>query len=136
MRATPFKRYQLLAHVLATLERTSDGKVASMVVTEEMLTSLGATKELVDGFINYGRSIKGVQVAIMIRETGVDRYKVSFRSKGSIDVATISHNFGGGGHINAAGCNLEGSLDAVRAKVIAAAEGAVGEGEMKVSMVS
>jgi phosphoesterase RecJ-like protein len=132
----PFERYRLLANVLATLERSSDGKVASMVVTEEMLTSLGVTKELIDGFINYGRSIKGVQVAVMIRETGVDRYKVSFRSKGSIDVATISHNFGGGGHINAAGCNLEGSLDAVRAKVIAAAEGAVREGEMKVSMVS
>jgi phosphoesterase RecJ-like protein len=132
----PFERHQLLANVLATLERSSDGKVASMVVTEEMLTRLGVTRELVDGFINYGRSIKGVQVAIMIRETGVERYKVSFRSKGSIDVATISQSFGGGGHVNAAGCNLEGSLDSVRARVIAAAAGAVGEGEMKESMVS
>jgi len=127
----PFERHRLLASVLATLERSDDGKVASMVVTEEMLTSLGVTRELVDGFINYGRSIKGVQVAIMIRETGVEQYKVSFRSKGSIDVATISQRFGGGGHVNAAGCNLEGSLDSVRARVIEAAEGAVAEGEMK-----
>ncbi|MFQ5586773.1 MAG: bifunctional oligoribonuclease/PAP phosphatase NrnA [Thermodesulfobacteriota bacterium] len=121
----PFERCRLLALVLGTLERTNGGEIASMVVTQEMLKSLRVTEELLDGFINYARAIKGVQVAIMIRETGMNRFKVSFRSKGSIDVAAISHNFGGGGHINAAGCNLEGSLESVRERVIEAVEGVI-----------
>jgi len=121
----PLQRLQLLARVLGTLERTDGGEITSMVVTRKMMEEFGATGELLDGFINFARSIRGVKVALIFKETEADNYRISFRSKGAIDVASVAHSFGGGGHINAAGCSVNGPLDVVRAKVMSATEAAV-----------
>ena len=68
-------------------------------------------------FINYPRSIRGVEVAIFFRQVGADSYKVGFRSKGKIDVGALAREFGGGGHHNAAGAVVAGSLLIVRDQV-------------------
>ena len=48
----------------------------------------------------------------------LDRVKVSLRGKGEVDVNKIAATFGGGGHANAAGCTVSGSLDAVTRRVL------------------
>ena len=58
---------------------------------------------MVDGIINYPRSIKGVEAAILFREVSRNKFKVSFRSRGSINVAKMATAMGGGGHKNASG---------------------------------
>lgn len=118
----PLNRLQLLASVLNTLDVSSDGKVASLVVTLEMLNKANATKEEADGFVNYARTIEGVEVGVLLRETKQGEYKISFRSRGRIDVSAIALEFGGGGHMNAAGCQIKGSLQEVREKVVEATE--------------
>lgn len=118
----PLYKLKLLATVLNTLELSNNGKVALLVVTLDMLNKAKASKEVVDGFVNYARTIDGVEVGILLREAKPGEYKISFRSKGRIDVAKISEEFGGGGHKNAAGCNIKGSLTEVKEKVIGAAE--------------
>lgn len=118
----PVNKLKLLASVLNTLELTSDGKIASLVVTLDMLDKTNANKELADGFVNYARTIEGVEVGVLFREAKQGEYKISMRSKGRIDVAEISMEFGGGGHMNAAGCNIKGNLKDIKEKVISATE--------------
>ena len=115
----PRKRLELLALVLATLVLSSKGDVASVTVTLDMYDKTGSGAELTDGFINYPRSIRGVEVAILFRELQPGSWKVGFRSKGKVNVARLASAFGGGGHHNAAGCSLDGELESVRAQVFA-----------------
>lgn len=121
----PQKRLELLARCLPTLEVFKSGLAASVTVTLGMYSATGADAELTDGFVNYPRSIRGVEVAIFFRQLEEKKFKVGFRSKGKINVAAFSAAMGGGGHHNAAGCTVEGTLDEVKAKVYAIVEAAL-----------
>lgn len=110
----PKQRLELLALSLATLEFSPSGEFASVAVTLDMYDKTGANAEMTDGFVNFPRSIRGVEVAVLFREVKPGVIKVGFRSKGKVDVSKLAEAFGGGGHHNAAGCNLQGSVDHVR----------------------
>ena len=110
----PEKKLRLLGDTLQTLKVSEDGSIASVYVDREMMERVNATKDLTDGFVNFPRSIAGVEVAFLIREISPGICKVSFRSKGTVDVAEIAAEFGGGGHHNAAGSTVEGKLSEVR----------------------
>ncbi len=107
-------RLRLLALALPTLAVAPCGTFAAITVTSDMFAATGATAEHTDRFINYPRSVRGVEVAIFFRQVGPARFKVGFRSKGKIDVGALSREFSGGGHHNAAGAMVEGELPAVR----------------------
>ncbi|MBI4125515.1 MAG: bifunctional oligoribonuclease/PAP phosphatase NrnA [Deltaproteobacteria bacterium] len=104
----PVERYRLLAECLASLE--VKGPYASMEVTQRMLKAAGAAADLSEEFAGIPRSIAGVEVAALFRETGDGKIKISLRSKDRIDVSKIAKQFAGGGHEHAAGCNLKCSL--------------------------
>jgi len=110
-------RLQLLGHALQTLEVSPCGRFAALTVTEEMYALTGATAEHTDRFINYPRSIQGVEVAVFFRQINAGQFKVGFRSKGNIDVGALARELGGGGHHNAAGALLRGSNGAIRKQV-------------------
>lgn len=116
----PIAHLKLLGKVLPTLDRTPDGQIASIFITQEMFREAGATPDLAEGFINYPRSIAGVEVAVQFRETDDGKIKVSFRSKDLVDVAALAARFGGGGHQRAAGCTLQGNLSEAKEKILAA----------------
>jgi phosphoesterase RecJ-like protein len=115
----PQKRLELLAKALNTLEVVCGGQAASLSVTLDMYEDTGTDAELTDGFINYPRSIRGVEVAIFFRQVDAEKIKVGFRSKGKFNVAGFAAVFGGGGHHNAAGCTLGGTLGEVKSKIYA-----------------
>jgi len=115
----PRKRLELLARCLPTLEIIKGGLAASVTVTLDMYAATGGNAELTDGFVNYPRSIRGVEVAIFFRQLEECRVKVGFRSKGKVNVAVFSAAMGGGGHHNAAGCTVDGTIDEVKARVYA-----------------
>jgi phosphoesterase RecJ-like protein len=112
----PLARMRLLADVLGTLE--VHGRLATITITNEMVRKTGSETDLTDGFINYARSVDGVEVAASFREPqNGGPWRVSFRSRGRVNVAAIAQRFGGGGHHNAAGCSIEGDERAVRASI-------------------
>lgn len=113
----PELRLRLLALALQTLTISPCGRYGSVSVTTEMYSATGARAEHTDGFVNYPRSILGVEVGLFFRQIGPEQFKVGFRSKGRIDVGAISREFGGGGHHNAAGAQLAGDLETVRSTV-------------------
>lgn len=114
----PEQRLRLLALALGTLTVSPCGRLGSVSVTSEMFLAAGAGPEHTDGFVNYPRSIEGVEVGLFFRQTGPAAFKVGFRSKGRIDVGALAREFGGGGHHNAAGAALDGTLEQVRATVL------------------
>ena len=114
----PRQRLELLTLALATLQVADRGDVASITVTLDMYNKTGASPDLTDGFVNYPRSIRGVEVAVFFREIEGGSFKVGFRSKGSVDVSAIAAAFGGGGHHNAAGCKIPGPIEEARNRVI------------------
>ena len=114
--SNPIERLRLTARVLESLAVSDDGRFASLVVRQEDFDETGADDAMADGLINYARSIAGVEVAAQLTEAG-DGFRVSMRSRGAVDVSKIAERFGGGGHRNAAGCNVAGALASVRAEL-------------------
>jgi len=115
-----FGRVKLLGEALSSIKLDPTGKVAYMTVSQDSLEKTKSTEADVDGFVNYGLTIQGVQIAIFFYEL-IDGVKVSFRSKEDIPVNKLAGEFSGGGHINASGARLDNiSLSEVIDKVIAA----------------
>lgn len=113
----PAEKLRLLSLVLPTLEMAADGEIASIVLTQQMLKDSGALVEYADEFINYPRSVRGVEVAMVIREISHNRFKISLRSKQKVNVQKVAASFEGGGHIHASGCTIEGSLGLVKENI-------------------
>jgi phosphoesterase RecJ-like protein len=123
----PLARMRLLAEVLSTLE--VHGRLATITITNAMVAKTGSETDFTDGFINYARSVDGVEVAASFREPeDGGPWHVSFRSRGRVNVAAIAQKFGGGGHHNAAGCSIEGDEAAVRARIAQEIEEALQNG--------
>ncbi len=72
-----------------------------------------------DGAVNYGLMIKGVEVAVLLKEYEKGAYRVSLRSQEGIDVNIVANAFSGGGHVRAAGCRMQGSLEEVTQLLLA-----------------
>ena len=116
----------MLGDVLRRVDLSGDGRVAWLTVPRGLASDAFLAAE---DLVTYPRSIEGVEVAILLREEGDGAVKCSLRGKGRIAVNRIAQRFGGGGHENAAGCTLRGSLEEVRAVLLAAVSRALdGEG--------
>ncbi|MCI0369855.1 MAG: bifunctional oligoribonuclease/PAP phosphatase NrnA [candidate division NC10 bacterium] len=123
---------RLLSRCLGTLKLSRDGRVAWMEVTAGDLAEGSLTPDALEGFIDYPCSIAGVEVAVLFKALTGDGIRVSLRSRGRADVAAVAATFGGGGHRNAAGCQVPGDPAAARDAVLEAVErgltGAGGKG--------
>ena len=88
----------------------------------------GVKSEDLDGIVEQPRSIAGTRLALLFRDLGHGKVKVSFRSTGDVDVNALARQFGGGGHAKASGAMVPGTMDEVRARVLEAARAHVGGG--------
>lgn len=109
---------RLLAEVLGTLRVDLDGTVAWMYLDQEMLARHPVELEETEGFINYARSIVGVEIALFFKEAKPGEVRVSWRSGPGADVSQLASHFGGGGHARAAGCTIQGRLEEAAAQVL------------------
>lgn len=111
--------YRLLGHLLGTMEMHHDGRTCVMSMSSETVSSLWPDG-LVDteGIVDFTIQIRDVDVGIFIRQTGENSYRASLRSRGDVNVRQVAEAFGGGGHENAAGCPLTGSLEEVTSQLL------------------
>lgn len=119
--SAPEGRVRLLAEVLQTLVVESEVGLAWVSVPPDALRRHEVTADDLDGIVEFPRSIAGVRMALLFRQIGNGRIKVSFRSMGEVDVAALASQFSGGGHHRAAGASLAGSMADVEEKVLTAA---------------
>ena len=102
----PIPQVYLLAEVIKTLKFDCDNKIAWYVVTQDMISAVGAKADDIDGFTDFVRSIENVEIACMIEEVGSDMFRINFRSSGNYIINDIAQSFGGGGHYYAAGARI------------------------------
>ena len=95
-----------------------DDKVIISAIKSDVLDFYMADSGDTDGIIDQLRLTKGTEVAVFIYQMGDNQYKISMRSNGNVNVSEIAIYFGGGGHLRAAGCTMEGTLDYVINKLI------------------
>lgn len=107
----------LLKESLGTLDLDIDGRMAMMIVTDEMKQRNGASKDDMDGLVNYARNIEGVEVGVLLKEQEKGEIKASFRSNTYVDVAAIASTFGGGGHVRASGCTIHADMATAKQQV-------------------
>ncbi len=112
-------RIALLGLILNQLQYNDNGELAWFTIDQSMMDKAGATKKDVDGFTDFVRTIRGVEVAVMVFENGINSCRINFRSKGKYAINEIAKSLGGGGHKYAAGAVTEGSLIEVLPKVLA-----------------
>src|SRR5207247_11161549 len=103
---------------LSTLEVTPDGKIATIELPKQFSSEAGATPEDTEGIVNYGRSIDGVLVSVLLKESDDQSTRVSMRAKPGVDVQAVAAMFGGGGHKAASGCTVPLPLPQAKAKLI------------------
>ncbi len=101
-------KMRLLGEALRNLN--TEGNVAWTWVTQKQMEHCDAKEEDCEGLVNYVLSIGEVEVAAFFRELPDERFRVSLRSKGKLDVARVAEDFGGGGHECASGCSIDGPL--------------------------
>jgi phosphoesterase RecJ-like protein len=118
---------QLLARVLSTLSFHSSGRLATAEMNKKMFFETAAIPADAEGFINFLRSVKSVDMAMLFREGAEGNVHVSLRSKGNVDVASFAQKRGGGGHRHAAAFEVSGKLGAIRSRFTKEAEFYLGQ---------
>jgi phosphoesterase RecJ-like protein len=109
---------RLLGVLTDNLHYSDDGRIAWCALTKELLKIAQATRKDIDGFSDFIRTIKGVEVAMLMTELEGGGTKVNFRSKGTIAINDIAGKLGGGGHAFASGALVEESWQEVIALVL------------------
>jgi bifunctional oligoribonuclease and PAP phosphatase NrnA len=114
----PYSTLQLTGMALGQLRR--EGDMLWTRVTQEMLRATGAEDEAGDDVMRQVQRTEGGRVFALFKERHDGTVKISLRSVPGINVALIAATWGGGGHAQAAGANLEMPLDQAEAEVLAA----------------
>ena len=118
-------RIELERLALEGMEFHHHGRTAVMTITTEMIARSGATENDMEGMTPIPRQIEGVWVGITLRQKADGNYKISVRTGHHADATAICTLLGGGGHLRAAGCSIEGSLSQVKAAILSATEQAI-----------
>ena len=110
-------KVRVLGAALGNLE--IEGEIAWSSVSREEMERAGAMAEDCEGIVNFLIGIAGIRAAVFLRELPAgDRFRLNLRSKGSVDVAEVAERFGGGGHRNASGCTMDGTLPEVAERIM------------------
>jgi len=115
-------KIQLKGHILQHIALHAGGHIATSTVTLKLLKQYQTASSELDNFSGLAQQIKGVRVAIFGIELPRERVKISWRSDGSVPVNKVAAQFGGGGHVPAAGATVHGTLDEVMQAVLQATQ--------------
>lgn len=130
-RDKPFALIQLEAAVGQSIRLECDGKVGVIHSTIALCERFGIEQKEAQDLIDIPMQLRGIEVALLLREVSPTETKVSFRSSGKVDVNEIATQFGGGGHRLASGCRRNATLDSAEKELLAAIRTALGEKESR-----
>jgi phosphoesterase RecJ-like protein len=112
-------KIKLLGEIFSTVIELNNGEIVWFEIREEMLENFKVRGSELEGIIDFARSVKSAKISLLFHELDNNIVKVGFRSKDkNIDVNKLANYFGGGGHIMASGCKIEGKFDEVKDKVL------------------
>lgn len=100
---------QIMGRTLMESILLLNGRCIVGIVRQREMNFYGLEPKDLDGIVNQLRNTAGVEVALFLYELSFQEFKVSMRSNGEVDVSKIAAIFGGGGHVKAAGCTMQGA---------------------------
>jgi len=112
-----FQQSRILGQALLKSKLILDGKAVVSCISRSDFELMQVNSKDLDGIVNQLRLIKGVACAIFMYQIKENQYKVSLRSTTAVNVSKIASLFGGGGHLKASGCSLEGTAQEIIDKI-------------------
>jgi phosphoesterase RecJ-like protein len=125
-RLQPLTKARLWGRTLDTLQTAAGGRLVWATLRLEQLKETGATADMDDGLPSYLLDIEGVGMAALFKEQPDGTTRVSIRATDPYDAAAVASQFGGGGHLRAAGATLKLDVDTAMRAVLPAMEAALG----------
>ena len=111
-------RVALLGKILGDIHYELDGEFAWFIIDQKMMDDAKATNADVEGFSDFVRTIRGVEVAMMVLENVDGSCRLNFRSKGKYVINGIASELGGGGHQFAAGAIVDESIGTLLSRAV------------------
>ena len=116
---------RLTGSVLNGMQVDATGRIAVLFLDNEMTRVAGGSYDDTEGLINIPLSVKAIQAVVFFKHVDGQEYRISLRSKGTIDVGAIAKQYGGGGHKNAAGCTASGAIESIQALFVEKIQSAI-----------
>jgi phosphoesterase RecJ-like protein len=113
-------RVKLTGRLLAGMELHDHCRIAVLYIDDAVLAACGATMDESEGLVNLPLSATEVSAVALFKRQAGDRFRVSLRSKGAVDVSAVARNWSGGGHKNAAGLEITGDYEPAKLAVVQA----------------
>ena len=109
-------RFALFRMVMESLDIQDNA--CFMKISLSMLGKTDTNQGDTENFVNFPLRMDSISASVLLKENEPGKWRVSMRSKGMINVAHIAEKFKGGGHLNAAGCSMEGQYEEIKALLI------------------
>jgi phosphoesterase RecJ-like protein len=110
----------LIGRILSRVQPYYAGKLLLATETLEDRTRYGLEGRDSDSLYQMLQSVAGMEVIVIIRQESPENCTIGFRSRNTVDVAAVAARFGGGGHKNAAGLSLAGTIEGIEPKILEA----------------
>jgi phosphoesterase RecJ-like protein len=123
-----FGKLKLIGALLDRMELIDDGRLAVLYMDDTMLTVCGCTHNDTEGIINLPLTAREIQAVVFFKVSSTGDVRVSMRSKYDVDVRSVAVQYGGGGHKNASGFTVPGTLDDLRPEILSRLSHAIAEG--------
>ncbi len=104
--------------MIASMEYYFNDRCSVICLTQKLMSESGVEPAEFDGLASIPLSVEGVVIGITIKQRHENVFKLSVRTTEALDASAFCKRFGGGGHIRAAGCEIEGTLEEVKSKVL------------------
>jgi len=112
--------------VSKNMEFFFDDRCSMITITSDLISSSGIAPADFEGLTSITLQVEGVKIGLLVKERFKNSYKISVRTTDEIDACAFCAKFGGGGHIRAAGCEIKGTLEEVKASLMSAVKEAIG----------
>lgn len=112
------EQMRLTTKVVADMELFYDNQVCILTLRRSALNKYGLKYGDVEGLVEWTMRIKGVKIGALLKDKEDNFTKISLRSQGNMDVYKLAQFFNGGGHMNAAGCQIETDLDSAKEQLV------------------
>lgn len=105
------------------MEYFFDDRCCVVKVTSQLINDSGIDEAEFEGLTSKTLQLETVEIGVLIKQRDENKFKISVRTTDKVDASVFCQQFGGGGHIRAAGCQIEGSLEEVENKLLTAIKG-------------
>jgi phosphoesterase RecJ-like protein len=100
----------------------ADGRIAYSTADHDEIVASGCAAEDIDEHVEVPRSVGGIALAMLFTEGVPGRVRVNFRAEPGFTVLPLAQKVGGGGHPQASGAMLEGTIPEALDRLLPLAE--------------